>query len=104
MAPEELLIMLVHDVLNDKEAADVVDHCILHGRMDLYRVGVLAIIAERVVHLEHLLLAFLNCRHLHRGHVSRSLIPLFGPENARLQVLLSVCHNLCVIVVVLRFN
>ena len=96
--------MLVHEVLYDKKAADIVDQSVLHSWMELDRVGVLAIIAKRVVHLEHLLLAFLNCRHLHRGHVSRSLIPLFGPENARLQVLLSVCHNLCVIVVVLRFN
>ena len=95
--------MLVHEVLNDKKAADVVDQSILHGWMELHRVGVLAIISKRVVHLEHLLLTFLDCRHLHRGHVSRSFIPLCVPENARLQVLLSV-HILCVIVVVLRFN
>ena len=97
--------MLVHEVLNDKKAADVVDQSILHCWMELHCVGVFAIITERVVHLEHLLLTFLDCGHLHRGHVSWSFIPLFGTENTRLQVLLSVhSHNLCVIVVVLRFN
>ena len=95
--------MLVHEVLYDKKAADIVDQSVLHSWMELDRVGVLAIIAKRVVHLKHLLLAFLNCWRCHSGHVSRSFIPLFGPENARLQVLLSV-HSMCVIVVVLRFN
>ena len=87
---QELLIVLVHEVLDDEQAADVVKQSVLHSWVEFDCICVAAIVAERMVHLEHLLLAF-SCSWLFHGcHVAWCLIPFLRAEDARLQVLLSV--------------
>ena len=87
---QELLIVLVHEVLDDEQAADVVKQSVLHSWVEFDCISVAAIVAERMVHLEHLLLAF-SCSWLFHGcHVAWCLIPFLRAEDARLQVLLSV--------------
>ena len=90
MAAKELLLVLIHEVLNDKQATDVIDQSVLHRWVELDCVRVLAVVTERVVHLEHLYLALLHLWLLHSSHVSWCIVALFSAEDARLQVLLSV--------------
>lgn len=87
---KELLIVLVHEVFNDEQAANIVEQGVFHGRVELDRIGVAAIVAERVVHLEHLLLALGGSWLFHGCDVAGSLVPLLCAEDARFQVLLSV--------------
>lgn len=90
VAAKELLIVLVHEVFDDEQAANIVKQGVFHGRVELDRIRVAAIVAERVVHLEHLLLTLGGSRLFHGCDVARSLVPLLCAEDARFQVLLSV--------------
>ena len=60
MTSEEFLIVLVLQVFDNKKSADVVEQGVLHGRVELHRVWVLAVVAEGMIHLDHLLLTFLS--------------------------------------------
>ena len=90
MTAKKLLLVLIHQVLDDEQATDVVKQRVLHSRMELDRVWVASIIAEGVVHLEHLLAGFSRSWLFHSCDIARRLVPFFRAENARLQVLLSV--------------
>ena len=90
MTAKELLLMLVHQVFDNEKATDVVHQGVLHGRVELYRVWVTSIVAERVVHLKHLLSTLFTSWNLHGCNIARRLVSFFCAEDARLQVLLSV--------------
>ena len=90
VAAQELLIVLVHEVFDDEQAADIVKQRVLHSWMEFDCICVAAIIAERMVHLEHLLLTFSSSWLFHGCYVAWCLIPFLCAEDARLQMLLSV--------------
>jgi len=52
MATEKLLLVFIVQILDHEQAADVVDKSVLHGRVVRNCIGVLAIVANRVVHLQ----------------------------------------------------
>ena len=87
---QELLIVLVHEVLDDEQAADIVKQRVLHRWVEFDCICVAAIITERMVHLEHLLLTFSSSWLFHGCHVAWCLISFLCAEDARLQMLLSV--------------
>lgn len=73
--------MLVHEVFNNKESADVVQQSVFHSGVELDGIGVLAIVAERVVHFDYLLLALDKSRLFHCSDVAGGLIPFLSAEN-----------------------
>ena len=90
MASEESLVVFVHQILNDKETSNVVDKSILLSRVELNSIGILSIVANGVIHLNHLLLTFLLSWLLHCSNVSWSFVSFLCSKDAGLQVLLSV--------------
>ena len=54
MASQELLLVLVVDVLEDKQPADVVDEHVLLKGVIVHSVLVLAIVTDGVLHLKQL--------------------------------------------------
>ena len=90
MTPHELLLVLIHEILDDQETTDVVDQSVLHGGVELDSIRILAVVADRVIHLDQRLLTLGGNGLLHSGNVARRLAALFLPKNVGLEVLLSV--------------
>lgn len=92
MTPQELLIVLIHEILDHEQASNVVEQGVLHRWVELHRVWILPIVPNRMVHLDHGLLTFGSLRLIHRSHVTWCFIPLLVAEDARLKMLLSLLH------------
>ena len=82
MTTQELLLVLVHEILNDQETADVVDQSIIHRRVELDGIRILAIVANRVIHLDQSSLSLGNSWLFHCGDVTGRLIALVCPKYA----------------------
>lgn len=82
MASKECLVVLVHQIFDDEESSNVIEQGVLHSGVELNGIGVLSVVAKRMVHLNHLLLTLLWSLLLHCSYISWSFVSLFCSKDA----------------------